>query len=181
MNPLTLSQLLAIMPHIPTSKKDVYLVELNKAMPEFDINTPTRVAAFLAQLAHESGELRWFEELSDGKIYEGRKDLGNTMQGDGPRFKGRGPIQLTGRNNYTKAGQALGVDLIAKPWMAAAPEIGFRTAGWFWNTHALNPLADSGNFTAITKIINGGFNGLQARINYFHTACKVLAVPFVTL
>jgi putative chitinase len=176
MTTLTLNQLIAIMPRVPVAKRPVYLNELNKAMPEFHINTPVREAAFLAQLAHESGELQYFRELGDGKAYEGRKDLGNIFAGDGPRFLGRGPIQLTGRANYARASKALGIDLVANPDRAADADVGFKTACWFWDSHALSPLADAGNFVGITKIINGGFNGLKERQMYWATAKKVLGV-----
>src|SRR5207342_2210749 len=100
-----------------------YLPYLNAAMAEAKINTPARKAAFLAQLAHESGELRYMEEIADGSAYEGRRDLGNTHPGDGRRFKGRGPIQLTGRANYERFGELLGVDLVNDPDQAAKPEL----------------------------------------------------------
>ncbi|MCY1077094.1 glycoside hydrolase family 19 protein [Archangium lansingense] len=89
-------------------------------------------------------------------------------------YKGRGPIQLTGRNNYRAAGQALGIDLEGNPTRAADVDVGFRTAAWFWNSRSLNPLADQGNFREITRRINGGFNGLAAREAYYARAKQVL-------
>lgn len=171
---LTQQQLQAIMPHLPEAHAAYYLPLLNTAMNEADITTPRRRAAFLAQLAHESGELRYWEELSDGSAYEGRKDLGNVNPGDGPRYKGRGPIQLTGRNNYRAAGQALGVDLENHPELAKDPTVGFRVATWFWATRGLNPLADTGDFREITRRINGGYNGLAQREAYYTRALQVL-------
>lgn len=151
---------------------------LMAAMAEADISTPKRQAAFIAQIAHESGEFRWMEELATGQAYEGRKDLGNTQPGDGKRFKGRGPIQLTGRNNYAAAGAALGLDLLTDPAQVATPAIGFRTTAWFWKSHGLNVLADAGpgTFDAITQRINGGLNGKKERDVYYARACKVLGV-----
>jgi len=143
-------------------------------MSEFEINTPLREAAFLAQLAHESGELRYMEEIASGSAYEGRHDLGNTEPGDGKRYKGRGPIQLTGRANYKKYGALLDLDLVNNPTIAATPEVGFRIAGAFWNEHDLNELADLGAFKAITKKINGGYNHLKERTEYYERAKKVL-------
>lgn len=174
---LTKEQLAKVYMHRSVDALDQYMVKLNAAMTEFGINTPLRQAAFLAQLGHESGELRYFEELATGMAYEGRVDLGNTQPGDGMRYKGRGPIQLTGRTNYIKAGQALGIDLVNNPALAATIGIGCRTAGWFWKTHGLNELADKKEFDAITKRINGGFNGKAARDAYYKLALSVLVVP----
>jgi putative chitinase len=171
---VSVRQLRALMPHLSTTRAKEVLPHLNKAMAEAGINTPKRQAAFLAQLAHESAEFRYFEELASGAAYEGRKDLGNIHPGDGVRYKGRGPIQLTGRNNYRAAGQALGIDLEGNPKRAADVDVGFRTAAWFWNSRKLNPLADQGNFREITRRINGGVNGLAAREAYYARAKQVL-------
>jgi putative chitinase len=172
--PLTLGQLRDIMPHLPKERAEAYLEPLNKALTEYEINTPKRRAAFLAQLAHESGELRYMEEIASGEAYEGRKDLGNTEPGDGKRYKGGGPIQLTGRYNYRRAGKDLGLDLEGHPEEAAKPETGFRVAGWFWKTHDLNALADKGDFRRITRVINGGYHGLKSREEYYRRALDVL-------
>ena len=99
-------------------------------MNEGSINTCARKAAFLAQIAHESGELIYMEELASGAAYEGRKDLGNTQKGDGKRFKGRGPIQMTGRANYRAGGKVLGLYLEKHPEKVKTPEVGFRTSVW---------------------------------------------------
>lgn len=171
---VTPEQLLRVMPKCVHPE---YLPQLNAALQEYSINTPARIAAFLAQLAHESGELRYMEELASGAAYEGRKDLGNVVAGDGVRFKGRGPIQLTGRANYAAAGAALGLDLVNSPATAATPEVGFRIAGWYWKGHGLNELADQGpgSFDQITRRINGGLNGKAARDAYFAKATAALA------
>lgn len=170
---MTLDQLKAIMPRAK-HRADTCFASLCRAMAEFEINTPMRKAAFLAQLAHESGQLRYFEELADGKAYEGRRALGNTQPGDGPRFKGRGPIQLTGRANYGKAGLALGIDLLLAPEKAAEIEVGCRIAGWFWQTKGLNELADKSFFEMITKRINGGLTHLRERREFYTKALSVL-------
>jgi predicted chitinase len=164
---------------MPRCKHPEYLDNINAALEEGQINTNARKAAFLAQLAHESGQLVYMEELASGEAYEGRKDLGNTHPGDGKRFKGRGPIQLSGRANYRAAGKALGLDLEAHPELVKTPEVGFRTAVWFWTEHHLNELADENilhSFREITKKINGGTNGQADREAYWAKAKKVLMI-----
>ncbi len=171
---LTAGELRAIMPNLSDEKARHYLPYLSSAMAEAQINTPARKAAFLAQLAHESGELRYMEEIASGAAYEGRGDLGNTQPGDGRRFKGRGPIQLTGRANYAAASRDLGIDLVSHPERAADPDVAFRIAGWYWSRRGLNGLADSGNFSEITHRINGGYNGASDRVRYWERAKHVL-------
>jgi predicted chitinase len=163
------------MPNCSAAKRADYLPFIQAAMQEFAITNYWRETAFLAQLAHESAELRYMEEIASGAAYEGRKDLGNTQPGDGKRYKGRGPIQLTGRANYQKFGGLLGLDLINNPEVAATKEVGFRIAGLFWKSHGLNELADQQQFKAITKAINGGYNGLDDRTKYYERAKKVLS------
>jgi len=171
---VTDDELRQIMPNCAAAKRTGYLPFIQQAMQEFEITSYLREAAFLAQLAHESGELRYMEEIASGSAYEGRKDLGNTQPGDGKRYKGRGPIQLTGRANYTKYGGLLGLDLVNNPTVAATPEVGFRIAGQFWKLNGLNALADQQDFRQITKRINGGYNGLDDRTMYYNRAKKVL-------
>lgn len=96
------------------------------------LDNSLRLIHFLAQLAHESGNFRYMEEIASGAAYEDRKDLGNTQVGDGKRFKGRGPIQLTGRANYRKYGQQLGIDFENNPEIVALPSIGLLVACKFW-------------------------------------------------
>ena len=172
---VTDDELRQIMPNLPAAKRADYLPFIQQAMAEFDITSYLRETAFLAQLAHESAELRYMEEIASGAAYEGRANLGNTQPGDGKRYKGRGPIQLTGRANYTKYGQLLGLDLVNNPTVAATKEVGFRIAGQYWKLNGLNELADAQNFKQITKRINGGYNGLDDRIKYYERAKKVLS------
>jgi putative chitinase len=108
------------------------------------------------------------------KVYGGRADLGNTEDGDGWRFSGKGLVQLTGRNNFKTCGDALGVDLIANPDLLLEPEYAALSAGWFWNKRGLNALADNEDWTTITKRINGGTHGLQDRIDRTHKAMDIL-------
>lgn len=172
---LTDDELKRIMPNCSAEKRANYLPFIQQAMEEFAITSYLREAAFLAQLAHESGELRYMEEIASGAAYEGRKNLGNTQPGDGKRFKGRGPIQLTGRANYKKFGDLLGLDLIDNPTMAATPQVGFRIAALFWSSNGLNEKADQQQFEAITKRINGGLNGQPDRLKYYARAKQVLS------
>ena len=153
-----------------------FIEPLNAAMHEFHINSPIRQAAFIAQIAHESGELRYVEEIASGIAYEYRKDLGNTQPGDGMKFKGRGLIQITGRNNYAECGKALGVDLITNPELLETNGLACRSAAWFWASRGLNDLADKGDFDRITKRINGGLNGYQERLVYHARAKMALGV-----
>lgn len=152
----------------------LWVVPVDAAMQEFEINTKKRAAAFLAQIAHESGEFRYVRELASGEDYEGRTDLGNTEPGDGVRFKGRGLIQVTGRANYSTCGRALGLDLLSEPSLLERRDYAARSAGWFWFTRGLNELADADLFRAITLKINGGLNGWQDRQMYWERAKRAL-------
>jgi putative chitinase len=163
-----------LFPGCPSDKRAEYLPHFIVACHEAAIVTPQRLAAFAAQLGHESGDLRWWEEIATGDAYEGRRDLGNTQPGDGRRYKGRGPIQLTGRANYRAAGAALGIDLERHPERANDPDVGFRVAAWYWSTRGLNELADVGDFTGITRRINGGLNGQADRVARLHRAVQAL-------
>jgi len=168
------SELRKIMP-MAGKRIPIFLEPLNLAMEEFEINNILRQAAFLAQIAHESGELKYVKELASGEAYDtGRlaAKLGNTpdADGDGQKYKGRGLIQLTGRNNYRDCGIALGLDLLSEPELLEQPINACRSAGWFWKSHGLNELADVPDFIQITKIINGGFNGWEHRQAYYAIA-----------
>jgi len=181
---LTDNALRQIMPRVPADKFEIYLLLLDRVMQDFQIDTPLRASAFLAQLAHESGQLRFTEEIwgptAQQRRYEPPSDLarrlGNTKPGDGKRFRGRGPIQITGRANYQRYGGLLGVDLIGNPDLAATPQIGFQIAATFWRTNGLNELADARDFITITRRINGGLNGLQDRQKYYDIAKAALGV-----
>lgn len=149
---------------------------LNAAMDEFGISDNVqRETAFLAQVGHESGGFRYVRELASGEAYEGRYDLGNTEEGDGVRYKGRGALQITGRANYAACGDALGLDLITEPELLEQPENACRSAAWFWDSHGLNDLADRGDFLRITKRINGGTNGWADRTALWERAKNRLA------
>jgi predicted chitinase len=139
---------------------------IQAAFERFGIDTPLRQAHFLAQVGHESGELRFREEIASGAAYEGRADLGNLRPGDGTRFKGRGLIQLTGRSNYERFGEAVGrrEALLENPGLVASDlALCVAAAGWFWQANGLNALADRDDLTAVTRRVNGGLNGVEDR------------------
>jgi putative chitinase len=184
---LTPEQLHAIMPAVPASKSAALFPFLTAAIDEFAIATPARIAAFLAQLAHESAQFRFMEEIWGPTAAQRRYEppgtlaanLGNTESGDGFRFKGRGPIQITGRANYRRFGDLLGLDLVGEPTRASRPDVAFRIAGLFWSKKGLNDLADERTddaFREITRRINGGFNGLPDRQRFYAVARTVLDV-----
>jgi predicted chitinase len=189
---MTTEQLRAIMPRLSDKRTGELLPFLNAAMTEFGIEAPSRAAAFLAQLAHESGEFRFMEEIWGPTDAQRRYEpttklseaLGNTEAGDGRLFKGRGPIQLTGRANYRRFGDLLSVDLVADPPQAAKPDVAFRIAGLFWSRKGLNELADLATddaFKEITRRINGGTNGLADRQKFYAMARQVLGVSSAPL
>lgn len=167
--------LLQIMP-LSGDRASKYAQPLTAAMDEFGISGARREAAFLAQIAHESGSLIYVQEIADGSAYEGRLDLGNNKPGDGKRFKGRGFIQITGRANYESCGKALSLDLIGSPELLEMPQAACRASTWFWKTRGLNELADKDAFGAITRKINGGYNGLDDRLQHWLRARKVLGL-----
>jgi predicted chitinase len=187
---VTAEQLQSIMPRLRPEKNAELLPFLTLAMTEFAIDAPARAAAFLAQLAHESGQFRFMEEIWGPTPAQKRYEplttlsaaLGNTSAGDGKLFKGRGPIQLTGRANYQRFGDLLAVDLVADPPRAALPAVAFRVAGLFWSKKGLNELADAATadaFKEITRRINGGTNGLAERQVFYATAREVLGVAVI--
>jgi len=175
-----------IMPQATQKNIDLFIDPLNAAMEEFQINTPLRIAAFLAQIAHESGSLKYTEEISSGSDYEYRKDLGNLKSQaltiahahgstTGRWFKGKGLIQLTGFDNFLACSKALGIDCLNKPFLLSQPEGASRSAAWFFSNHGLNELADECKFNRCTKIINGGYNGKTERDAFYAKAKEVLS------
>ena len=153
---------------------DKIVNELVKYLPEviqkYQINNDLRLANFLAQIAHESDHFRTLREYASGAEYEGRHDLGNVKRGDGKKYRGRGPIQITGRANYEKYGKKLGLDLVNKPELAETPEVGVKIAIAYWTDHNLNAFADKDDLRAITKRINGGYNGYNSRLAMLENA-----------
>jgi len=182
----TEQQLRQIMPNAGLTRIRKYLSYLNQAMAEFAISTPLRQAHFLAQVAHESGEMRYTKELASGKAYEGRKDLGNTVKGYGVKYKGRGFLQVTGYYNYKAYKLYCGFDVVSKPELLEQPRGATRSAGWVFTQGLGVNLCmyadlDNGENTEevlkrITKKINGGYNGLASRRKYLVRAKQVLGV-----
>lgn len=189
---ITLEQLKKIVPNAG-AKAGVFLVPLNDAMAEFGIDTPARQAAFLSQVAVESGSLRYVAEIASGVAYNGRKDLGNTKpeaiaiakkngSTPGPWWKGHGLIQVTGYDNHLACGQALGLDLLNHPELLEEPINAARSAAWFWKEHNLNKWADVGDFDGVSDVINrgrktqadGDANGYAQRLAFFKTAKAVI-------
>lgn len=138
------------------------------------LDTSLRLVHFMGQCAHESAGFRYMEEIASGEAYEGRDDLGNVHPGDGKRYKGRGPIQLTGRANYREFGRELGIDLEAHPEIASIPSIGVLTASKYWSDRGLNALADADDIVAITKRINGGTRGMDDRVARTNQARRIV-------
>ena len=171
-------QLLQILPNAG-HQAGVFVPVLNTAMSKHGIVTPARIAAFIAQVGHESGQLRFVREIwgpsAQQAGYEGRADLGNTVKGDGSKYRGRGLIQITGRANYFACGEALAQDLLQHPELLELPQHASMSAAWFWSTKGLNTLADKGEFLRITRRINGGVNGQADRQALYERALKVLA------
>ncbi|WP_338500962.1 glycoside hydrolase family 19 protein [Pseudomonas poae] len=175
---ITEQQLLQILPNArPVA--GVFVSVLNTAMSRYGIVGQLRVAAFIAQVGYESGQLRYVREIwgptAQQAGYEGRADLGNSVKGDGLKYRGRGLIQVTGRANYAACGDALGLDLINQPELLEQPQYAAMSAAWFWSSRGLNTLADQGDFLKVTKRINGGTNGSADRQALYDKALKVVA------
>lgn len=181
--PITAQQLLQILP-AAGKQAGVFALALTLAMDRYQINTRLRMAAFIAQVGHESGQFRYVRELG-GDQYLSKYDtgtlaqrLGNTPEadGDGQKYRGRGLIQITGHDNYLACSKALFGDdrLLRTPELLEQAEWACKSAAWFWNSRNLNALADAGDFKAITRRINGGLNGLAERLEFYQRALKVL-------
>lgn len=180
-----------------------WLEPLTAAFHRFDITTPARQSAFIGQCAHESGNFKVLQENLNysakglrgtwpsrfaseeaaqpfhrqpekiaNHVYAGR--MGNDQPGDGWKYRGRGLIQLTGKDNYRAASDALGVDFVANPDLVLQPQYAALTAAWFWSRRGLNREADAKDFVSMTKKINGGTIGLDDRVAHINAAMSVL-------
>ena len=183
--PITVAQLVQILPGA-RPRAGLFLPALNTAFFRFDLGQPKRIAAFLAQVGHESGQLRYVRELGSDQ-YVSKYDtgplaarLGNTpdADGDGQKYRGRGLIQITGRRNYLACSQALFGDdrLLQQPELLEQPQWACESAAWFWQSNGLNELADKDQFTTITRRINGGLNGLEDRLQLWARAKAAFCV-----
>ena len=199
---ITTLQLLQILPSAG-QVAGVFVPVLNTAMNRYQIVGTKRIAAFIAQVGHESGHLthlvenlnysadalrktwpsRFGVELATAaarkpeqiaNIAYGNR-MGNTAHSDGWKYRGRGLIQITGKNNYRACGEALGLDLIAQPELLEKPQHACMSAAWYWASRGLSTLADAGKFDTITNRINGGQNGAADRQALYAKALKVLA------
>lgn len=182
---LTVQQL-ATATGAPTAKATAWLAHIQETIDTFQINTPARAAAFLAQIGHESGYLLYNKEIWGPTAaqlrYEGRKDLGNTRPGDGSRYRGRGLVQMTGRANYAKTRDELrknfpdAPDFEATPEKLEEPKWAALSAGLYWHVKNLNALADAGKFELVTRRINGGLNGQADRLRLHALAKKTFGL-----
>jgi putative chitinase len=166
------------------SRAALFAPFIQAACEHYQIVEPLDVAAFLAQIGHESARLVFTKELWGPTIaqraYEPPSakaaELGNTQVGDGQRFCGRGLIQITGRANYALAAVALDLDLLNHPELLEQPEHAAMSATWFWWNKKLTPLALAGDFIEVTRLINGGTNGLADRQALYDAAKKALGI-----
>lgn len=148
-------------------------------LDRYQIDTLLRIAHFMGQVTHECAGFRTTEEFADGSAYEGRRDLGNLHRGDGPRYKGRGLLQLTGRANYRRLGAVLGLPLEDDPELAGDPVISLRIACEYWKDRRINDPADRDDLVTVTRRVNGGTNGLADRGEYLKKA-KVALLGLAT-
>jgi putative chitinase len=174
---ITVGVLSAVCPKLLSPERVV--MAMLPALPIGDIKSEAREAMWLAQLAHESCEFRVFREVwgptPDQLRYEGNAKLGNVHPGDGHRYRGRGPIQLTGRGNYRVYGDELGLPLEEKPELVEVLDVGFKVAALYWKKHDLNKYADVGNVKQVTLLINGGLHGEPQREVYYLRALRAYA------
>jgi putative chitinase len=202
---LTIDILEACLPEAKRSNLEKFVEGLNETFEHFEIDTPKRMAMFIAQTAHESGNFAATQENLNysakgltgtfkkyfpteesavpysrkpekiaNKVYGGRMGNGPESSGDGYKYRGRGVIQLTGKDNYTACGKALDLDLLTDPDCVAENPVAVLSAGWFWNTRRLNDWADKGDITTVTKKINGGTIGLADRKKHYEHILEVL-------
>lgn len=192
---ITIEQLEAMIPGATDREIEIYYKPIQVTLERFQINNRLRIAAFIAQVAHESGSLHYVEEIASGDAYTNRRDLGNLDpeavniarsygQDTGPFYKGRGLIQITGFYNYMRVGNALDIDCIHSPKLLTDPMYAALSSGWFWVSNGrnvegehlnCNELADLDYFTLITRVVNGGTSGLEHRLKFYRNNCKVLS------
>lgn len=183
---ITVEQIRHICPFAPKNV-DVFVPYLNQYMKKYGITSKEAIAAFIAQLAQESGQFKHVREIASGKAYEGRVDLGNTEKGDGVRFKGRGLIQTTGRANYKTTSLNLfgDVRLLNTPELLEVPEYAVMSACYYWFSKGLTSIAESNKtylwrnqrttaFEWITIKINGGLTHISERKQFWERAKQII-------
>lgn len=178
---LTVIRLKQILPNAKTQNIVWFLEDFNRYNWLHKMNDVEEIAAFVSQIAHETRELLWWEELATGEAYEGRDDLGNTVAGDGKRFKGRGYLQLTGRYNYRAFNIWYNQNFVVHENFVQNPhriadehELCMLVSIFYWRNRGLNKPAVYRDCKRTTKIVNGGYNGFGDRLQYFNRAKKVL-------
>ena len=161
---MTPEALAAALPYCGLARARIFAPPITAACSKWQIDTPVRQAAFLANAAAETASLSMMREDGDGSAYVGI--LGNQTLADAQAYVGRGLLQITGRDNYAACGAALGEPLLVRPSLLEDPTWAAQSAGWFWSTRGLNQLADQdpNAFATICERINGGFNGINERI-----------------
>lgn len=205
---LTLEQLQAILNTSDSEKAERYLAGLNECFDRYQINTSLRIAHFMAQVCHESGNFKFTSEnlnysakalrgvfgkyfpsddMADeyarqpekiaNRVYASRMGNGDEQSGEGWAYRGRGLIQLTGKDNYQNFSESCDVDVIANPDLVAQdPALCVSAAAWFWDSRSLNRYADDDDIKTVTKRINGGYNGLEDRQEKLDNAKNVLGI-----
>lgn len=200
---MTVEILQACLPQAKPARLEMFCEGINETFEHFDISNPARMAMFLAQTAHESANFSAVEEnlnyaakalmafwpkrfagvadqyarkpeMIANRAYCDRMGNGNEASGEGYAYRGRGLIQLTGKDNYRHCGDALGIDLLSNPDQVAHNPVAVLSAGWFWDTRKLNAVSDTGDVERATKLINGGTIGLKERGEHFHHILQVL-------
>ncbi len=184
---LTLSVFMTLFENLSQTRATAFEPYYNNALGKILTDNPTsfqrciRLSSFAAQIGHESLGLLYMEEIASGEAYEGRcSDLGNCQPGDGTKYKGRGPIQLTGRYNYESAGSYLKYDFESRPEQVCFQSRGFEATTWYWQTRNLNQYCRTGTddeFIQLTRAINGGTNGLDDRFARWDRARALLGCP----
>ena len=169
---------------LPVERYRELVPAVKEALRQSDCTNPRRVAQWFAQIGHESAGLRWMEEIADGWAYEGRADLGNTQPGDGPRYKGHGPIQITGRSNHQQVSEWAfrngfvpnATYFVDNPQELAGDTFGFLGASWYWTVargSQINEAADREDHEQVCRLINGGLHGFDDRVQRYHRAIQV--------
>lgn len=198
---LNSKMLLQIAPRADPRRVEALLPEIERACDKYNVSTSARLAAFIAQWTHETGEFHFLEEIwgptpqqlkYERPIVDGQpapfakpgepilvwQRLGNVEPGDGKLFRGRGLPHLTGRGNYSRASDAIGMNLVAAPELVSRLDVGAEVAGWFWHWKGLNEPADRLDFAKITLVVNGSATkSFRERFTYYRRACSVLGVP----